>query len=268
MTSEAAAIVRDMDYLAHLRADSQRFAQALTACDPTAPVPSCPDWTAADLLWHLGEVQLFWGTIVDQRLHDPDRAEEAKPERPDDYGALLAFYLAASSGLIDTLAATPDDTAVWTWFDNDQTVGFVRRRQAHEALIHRLDAELTVGDVTDVDAELATDGVAEVLDCMYGGVPSWGVQTRSGLVGRISTTDTGGNWLVELGTFSGTSPNTGTVYTDEGTITRVDEGEPAFTVSGAARDLDAWLWNRPTLTDIAVDGDYAQFVEIIRSGVQ
>jgi len=257
-----------MDYLAHLRADSQRFAQALSACDPTAPVPSCPDWTAADLLWHLGEVQLFWGTIVDQRLRDPDGAEGTKPERPDDYGALLAFYLAASSGLIDTLAATPDDTAVWTWFDNDQTVGFVRRRQAHEALIHRLDAELTVGDVTDVDAELATDGVVEVLDCMYSGVPSWGTQTRSGLVGRISTTDTGGNWLVELGTFSGTSPNTGTVYTDEGTITRIDDGEPTFTVSGVARDLDAWLWNRPTSTDIAVDGDYAQFVEIIRSGVQ
>ena len=32
----------------------------------------------------------------------------------------------------------------WTW-STDQTVGFIVRRQAHEALIHRLDAELTAG---------------------------------------------------------------------------------------------------------------------------
>ena len=34
-------------------------------------------------------------------------------------------------------------------------------------MIHRLDAELTVGAVTDLDPELATDGVLEVLDPMY-----------------------------------------------------------------------------------------------------
>jgi uncharacterized protein (TIGR03083 family) len=257
-----------MDYLAHLRADSERFAQALQASDPAAPVPSCPGWTAADLLWHLGEVQFFWGTIVAERLDEPDAADAAKPPRPDDYGELLEFFRASNATLVNALATTPPETAVWTWFDADQTAGFVRRRQAHEAVIHRLDAELTAGDATDVDAELATDGVAEVLDWMYSGVPSWGTQTVTGPIGRIATTDTGGNWLVRLGTFSGTSPNTGNVYTDEGTITRVDEGKPTFTVSGAARDLDAWLWNRPTLTDIALDGDYEQFVEIIRSGVQ
>ena len=257
-----------MDYLSHIRADSERFGQALAACDPTARVPSCPEWTAADLLWHLGEVQLFWGTIVADRLRDPGAAEAVKPARPVDYGALTAFYLAASSTLIDALAATPDETEIWTWFEADQSAGFVRRRQAHEALIHRLDAELTIGDVTDIDGELATDGVVEVLDWMYSGVPSWGVHTQSGPVGRVATTDTGGSWLVQLGTFSGTSPNTGNVYTDEATITRVDGGDPTFEVSGVARDLDAWLWNRPTLTEIALAGDYAPFVEIIRSGVQ
>lgn len=257
-----------MDFLAHIRAESARFAQALSGCDPVARVPTCPDWSAADLLWHLGEVQLFWATIVAERLRDPERAEHAQPGRPDDYGALLAFFLSSTSSLVDTLATTPDDTQVWTWFDADQTAGFVRRRQAHEALIHRLDAELTAGDVTDVDAELATDGVAEVLGWMYSGVPPWATQRDPGPVGRIATTDTGGSWLVQLETFSGTSPNTGTVYADEGTITRVDSGEATFSVSGTARDLDAWLWNRPALTDIALDGDYASFVDIIRSGVQ
>jgi uncharacterized protein (TIGR03083 family) len=257
-----------MDYLAHVRAESERFAQALSACDPAAPVPSCPDWTAADLLWHLAEVQLFWGTIVAERLREPDGADAGKPARPDDYSALLASYLTASSTLVDALAATPDEVEVWTWFDADHSVGFIRRRQAHEALIHRLDAELTAGDLTDVDAELATDGVAEVLDWMYSGVPSWATPAATGPIGRITTTDTEGSWLVRVGSFSGTSPNTGTVYTDEGTITRVDEGEPTFSVTGTARDLDAWLWNRPTSTDIDLAGDHGDFVRIIRSGVQ
>jgi len=263
-----------IDFLAHLRADSERFAQLLAAAEPGAAVPTCPGWTAADLLWHLGEVQLFWGTIVAQRLSDPDPADAAKPERPADYDALLAFFLASSGTLLDALAATPDDTAVWTWVPSEQNVGFVRRRQAHEALIHRLDAELTAGaaadpdDLDDLDAELATDGVAEVLAWMYSGAPDWATQSQSQSLGRLRTTDTGGSWLVRLGSWSGTSPNTGNTYSDRGTLTLVESGEPSFEVSGTARDLDAWLWNRPTTADVRLDGDTAAFVELIRSGVQ
>ena len=40
--------------------------------------------------------------------------------------------------------ADPAEPA-WTW-SAEQTVGFTLRRQAHEALIHRLDAEQTAGD--------------------------------------------------------------------------------------------------------------------------
>ena len=47
------------------------------------------------------------------------------------------------------------------WAD-DKTVGYIRRRQAHEALIHRLDAELTAGAVTPLDPDLAADGVLRV----------------------------------------------------------------------------------------------------------
>ena len=55
------------DYLAHLRADSARFAAVLAGTDPAASVPSCPDWSAADLVAHLTEVQTFWGTVVAER---------------------------------------------------------------------------------------------------------------------------------------------------------------------------------------------------------
>lgn len=257
-----------IDYLAHLRVESARFGDVLAATDPAAAVPSCPDWTAADLLWHLTEVQLFWGAIVRDRLDDPGAAEAGKPDRPGDHAALLELFRDASAALADALAANADDVAVWTWFDADQSVGFVRRRQAHEALIHRLDAELTAGAVTDVDAELATDGVAEVLEWMYSGVPGWATHADDGMLGRLRTTDTGGQWLVRLGRLSGTSPNTGITYTDEGTVTVVDSGDPSFEITGTARDLDAWLWNRPALGEITRTGDAERFEAIVRTGVQ
>ena len=53
-----------VNYLTHLQRESARFAQAIREAAPDAPVPSCPDWNADDLLWHLAEVQWFWATMV------------------------------------------------------------------------------------------------------------------------------------------------------------------------------------------------------------
>ena len=40
-------------------------------------MPSCPDWNADDLLWHLAEVQWFWATIVRERVTDATRRERS-----------------------------------------------------------------------------------------------------------------------------------------------------------------------------------------------
>jgi uncharacterized protein (TIGR03083 family) len=255
-----------IDFLAHLRAESARFGDVLADADPSAPVPTCPDWTAADLLYHLAEVQHSWATIVRERLSEPDGVTE--PERPADYQDVLTLFRQQSQSLIDALGQSADDVTVWTWLPGDQSVGFVRRRQAHEALIHRIDAELTAGvPVSEVDRALATDGVAEVLDWMYRPVPSWAT-SNDGPVGRLVTTDTGAEWLTRVGRWSGHSPNSGKDYTDEPTLRLVASGDPSFTVSGAARDLDAWLWNRPTVADVVIEGDASAFEAAIRSGVQ
>jgi hypothetical protein len=50
----------------------------------------------------------------------------------------------------------------------------------------------------------------------------------------------------------------------------VDAGEASFTVSTTARDLDAWLWNRPTLTEPIIEGDrtdFRAFAAVIAKGV-
>jgi hypothetical protein len=158
----------------------------------------------------------------------------------------------------ELLAANPPETAAWTWSD-DHTVRFLRRRQAHEALIHRVDAELTAGERTPLDQALANDGVDEILRVMYGGAPPWGTFTPDpASTIRVSATDTADTWLLTLGRFSGTDPDDGSVLEDEPDmrIAEVDEGShAAAAISGAAVDLDCWLWHRPAVGEIKRTGD-------------
>jgi uncharacterized protein (TIGR03083 family) len=261
----------ELDYIEAIRRESARFSECLARVSPTTPVPSCPDWTAADLLWHLTEVQLFWGIIVRDRLDDPDAAEAKKPPRPAEYQALQSLAHDTTEQLVDALVATPAATPVWTWA-TDQTAGFVLRRQAHEALIHRLDAELTLGDVTPLDPPLAADGVDELLRVMYGTAPAWGSLTPDGARGRVEASDSARTWDIGFGRFRGTSPNTGTVYDEDMlTVSPAPDVAAVFTVSGTAADLDRWLWGRGDLSALDTSGDVAaleRFKAIIASGVQ
>lgn len=255
-----------LNYLDHVARESASFADAISGAAPGAAVPSCPDWVADDLLWHLAEVQWFWGTIVHGRLSDPSAAEAAKPQRPADRDALTAFYRQASRDLLETLTATSAETEVWTWSD-DHSVSFIRRRQAHEALVHRIDAELTGDTRTPIDSALAADGVDEVLRVMYGGSPAWGAfQPDDGKTVRLHTTDTGDSWVVRLGRFTGTDPSAGTSY-DEPEL-RIDDAdvdaEAAASVAGTAADLDCWLWHRETVAPISRSGDEAVLAELDR----
>ena len=262
-----------LDYLDHLRRESARFAEAVTAAPPDARVPTCPDWDADDLLWHLGEVQWFWGEIVRRRLTDAAEVENLKAERPPDRDALRQFYDTSSSELARLLAEASPETTVWTWA-TDQSVGFIRRRQAHEALVHRLDAELTAGNRTAMDPALAADGVDEALRVMYGGCPPWGTITvdEGGRTLRLRATDTGDSWLVTPARFTGTEPD-GTVHDEPDIHVAASDhgGETHAVVSGPAADLECWLWGRPPLSDVQRDGDgsvVAAFEELISPGIQ
>jgi len=242
------------DYLRHIRDESRRFREVLASCDPAAPVPSCPDWHADDLLWHLAEVQWFWAHTVRNRPAGPGEADEG-PERPDSYEGLLAAFDEYSASLVAELeAADPAETA-WTW-STEQSVGFIYRRQAHEALIHRLDAELTAGTVTPLDRELAADGVLECLDVMFGGCPPWGEFSGLPHHVRVDITDTDESVWVQIGRFTGTNPDDD-VHHDEDDIHVVDDPgtEPDAVVDGPAGALDAWLWRRDDNSKIRVHGD-------------
>jgi hypothetical protein len=119
------------------------------------------------------------------------------------------------------------------------------RRQAHEALIHRVDAQLVAGlEVARPDVALAADGIDELVNVFLGGLPAWASFEPDGEQRiALQTTDTGDRWTLEFGRFSGTSPNSGRSY-DEPDARPIDAVEVAATVIGPAWAIDLWMWGR------------------------
>jgi uncharacterized protein (TIGR03083 family) len=250
-------------YLEHVRSDSARFLDVLAATDPGARVPSCPDWTAADLLYHLTDVQWFWGTVVANRLTSPQEIEGyEQPVRAPSYPDMLDAMRAATQTLTTALESTPPEATAWTW-STEQTVGFVYRRQAHEALIHRVDAELAGDARTPLDPALACDGVDEALRVMFAGCPPWGTITeQAGRRVRIAAQDTGASWVVTLARLTGTDEE-GTVHDEADIVVADDDGEPVLAeVRASAADLDCWLWHRPTWSAPTRGGDPEVLTEL------
>lgn len=252
-------ITRDR-YDATLAGESRRFRAAVAGADPADPVPTCTPWTLSDLLWHLTEVQGFWAAVVERRPQGPE--EIADPTRPAAFPDLLERFDLASAALNGALAAASDDAPAWTWSE-DHTVGFIRRRQAHEALIHRVDAEVAAGmAVAPVAAEVAADGVDEVLGVMVDGIPEWGsFHPDAGLI-RVETTDTGHAWHLRPGRFRGTSPDSGNTYDLDTAMLETGSEPVACVVRAPAWELDRWLWGRAGPSVIDHEGDESLVVRL------
>jgi len=246
----------DLDYLRHITEESARFRAVLRVSAPGALVPTCPDWDAADLVWHLAEVQSFWTRVVQQRCSDPQELTGEDPERPTRYDDLLDLAEHWTQELVQVLDTTPPSTAVWTWAD-EQTAGFVLRRQAHEALVHRVDAECTAADRTPLDPSLATDGVDEALRVMFGAPPTEaGLRLDTAATVRVRATDTDAGWVATLAQVEGTDREGRAETTAALVVSEADHDLPtAATVSGSAGDLDCWLWGRPPLGSVDLAGD-------------
>src|ERR1700754_958085 len=152
-----------MDRIAIIRDEAARFADVLSATNPEARCPTCPDWSAVDLLWHLTEVHFFWAGVLAQDVRaeaDVAAVEQSKPDRPAATRDLLAVREQATNALIAQLGRLDDAEPRWSWWPPDQTVGFTRRMQICEATMHRVDAELTAAvPISAIGPETAAGAV-------------------------------------------------------------------------------------------------------------
>ena len=225
-------------YLEHLGRDGHRMAD-LARGDLGATVPTCPGWALRDLLAHTGAVHrwLAEGARVDTGSL-PDIA--LLGERPTDDDATAGWFRDGVDAAIATMSTIDGGAARTTWFPPDQTAQWYFRRITQETLVHRLDAELATGQVTDVDPELAADGIAEMCEVF---IPSAAGQPIGG-DGRtlhLHATDADSEWLLTL--------HADRVDVDRGHA----KGDAA--IRGAARDLLLLTWGREPLGEIEVFGD-------------
>ena len=248
-----------MDWLTHIDDFTNQLADIAEVGDLSAPVPTCPDWTLADLAWHLLEVQDFWTWIIGNRPAGPDNY--VGPERPSD-NELATGLREACDRLVTALAAADPSEEAWSW-THDHTVGFTYRRQAHEAFVHLADAIATTGgSIPVVPPAFGADGIDELVTNNLEPIPPWGTFTpgRESLI-ALRSTDIERDWTFRFGTFNGTSPNSGTTYTDEPQVQPAD-GAAATIIRGEAATLDLWMWGRVDDAAVTVEGDEAHAVAL------
>ena len=128
-----------IDYSAVIRDEGERALAALAA-DADGTVSWCGDWRVRDVVAHIGGGHHMTAQIVAGRP-TTDMSVRATLSPPEDDELLTEWVAAGTTALLDQLAAAEPDEHCWTWYPDDQTVGFWARRMAHETLVHRWDAE-------------------------------------------------------------------------------------------------------------------------------
>jgi uncharacterized protein (TIGR03083 family) len=130
------------------------------AIDLDVAVPTCGDWTMRDLLAHVGSVYRRATTAVTERA----TTQVGWVSPPDDLPDVSAYLAEALDDLVHALSDSDAQAPVWNWSGDNQTAQFWARRMAHESAVHRYDAQRAHGLAQPIDADLACDGMDELVD--------------------------------------------------------------------------------------------------------
>ncbi|MFD2011310.1 maleylpyruvate isomerase family mycothiol-dependent enzyme [Streptomyces narbonensis] len=231
-----------------LETAGRALAEAAGGAGPDAEVPTCPGWRVRDLLRHTTTVHRWATTLVveGRTSYHPGDGEPAL-----DGDELLAYYQEGHAALVTALRAAPETLECWTFLPAPSPLAFWARRQAHETIVHRADAESALGSGPGaVDPATAADGIDELLCGLHGREKSR-VRTPEERVLRVRTTDTGDLWNVRL---SAAEPP----RAERGTPATAGEWGPADAeFTGPADRLYLALWNRLPADAVTVTGEEA-----------
>ena len=222
------------DYLRTLEADANALADA-AAKGMDAAVPSCPDWTVADLVDHVARVHR-WATKI---VRDQVGEGVPFPEPPPDVD-ILDWYSEGVGGLLDTLRSAAPDAPAWNFTDGPPVASFWHRRQALETAVHRWDAQRAHGAPGPIDAALAADGVDEMLGVVVPGLVASGRAAAPTGSLHVHLTDRPGEWSLRVA--------------DAAVVVERDHAKADVAVRGAADDVFLFVWGRKA-GDVEVLGD-------------
>jgi uncharacterized protein (TIGR03083 family) len=215
--------------LASLTTDGTALADAADG-HLDSPVPTCPDWSVAELVTHIGSVHHWVSATVaagGERVGFRDATAA-----PDDPEALVGWYRDGLAEMVEALSADPEAPA-WTFSAHaPNNVGWWQRRQALETAVHRFDSQTATLDRPDpIGAELAVVGIDEFIAQFLPGL----LESRPKIEGlngtfHLHATDTPGEWWLD--------------FDAPGLAARREHAKADSALRGPASGLYLWMWNR------------------------
>ncbi|MFC7344073.1 maleylpyruvate isomerase N-terminal domain-containing protein [Saccharopolyspora griseoalba] len=224
-----------------LSSEAQLLTAATHDVDADTPVHNAAGRTLGQTVRQLGDLcedVLCWlGSPEAERRWDLP-AEPELPEAVGRFSVRLAEVLAE-------FAARPPESRCPTWWPEDHTVRFWVRRLLHAVTLHRVDVQVAARvEVTEIDPEVAADGVDEVLRVWFDHrLRALGITaTRACSVGVHVP---GRNWLV-------TADEEGTAVLGSEDVASTT---PDAVVSGDPAAVYLWAWGRLPNRAIETTGD-------------
>ncbi|GGK76634.1 hypothetical protein Sme01_20700 [Sphaerisporangium melleum] len=237
---------------AALEAEVARLAEVAGGAGLATPVPTCPGWTLGKLLRHVGITHRWAGHIVRERVAAPIRSRDVPVALPADDAEYPGWLADGGTALVAALRDAGPAAPAWSWAGEPrfQTSGFWARRMLHETTVHRADAEITLGREPRIAADVAVDGVEELLDNLR--VAGW-------IAGRLAELPGGGERLHFHATDAGEAGEWTVTLTPGGFTWERGHGKGEVAVRGAAADLLLLLYGRrrPSEPRFEIFGDQA-----------
>jgi uncharacterized protein (TIGR03083 family) len=215
-----------VSWLAHLRRETERFADVVRESPLAAHVPAYPDFTVHSLAAHIGRgLRLFHAIAV-----GGDQPALEVPEGTD----VADWVLASLAPLVAVLGEIPPDHLVPFPHDTgDRPVGLIATVLAVEVGVHRWDVESVLGEHAPIPADLAVQEVENVFANFVPRLAGSGVADIGGTVG-LRATDTEAAWIARV--------SDGRLTTE-----RIPDDYPSgadVVVTGAAQDIALLVWKR------------------------
>ncbi|MFA1541724.1 maleylpyruvate isomerase family mycothiol-dependent enzyme [Actinomadura monticuli] len=143
-----------------LRTQARGLGEAAAGPDPSARVPTCPEWTLRDLVGHVGQAHRWATHLV--RTGATDVLNTLPATAPDDPADWPGWLRDGAEELIGAFDANPDGTVDHPLLGTWPTILWLRR-MAHETAVHHADAALAAGTPFAVAPDLAADAITEFL---------------------------------------------------------------------------------------------------------
>ena len=226
-------------WLAHLRRETERFAEVVRESPLRAHVPAYPDFTVHSLAIHIGRGLRTFHAIVTGGGADP---AAAVPEGPD----AADWVLAALDPLVTVLSEVPPDKPVPFPHDaGDRPAGLIAPLLAVEVGVHRWDVESVLGDHAPIPADLAVQEVGSVFANFVPRLAGSGVADIGGVV-WLRASDTDAAWSAQV--------SDGRLTTERAADAPADT---AVSVTGTAQDIALLVWKRalPPRAELDVAGN-------------